>query len=104
VIVADGSSVTRIDAATGRARWTVRLQHGAPVTTEPASAPAVAGNTVWALSENQQQVTERLTEIDLASGRVRGSVALKDVGARGLTPVGRELWYAAGPDTVSLGP
>jgi DNA-binding beta-propeller fold protein YncE len=104
VIVADGSSVTRIDAATGRARWTVRLQHGAPVTTEPASAPAVAGNTVWALSENQQQVTERLTEIDLASGRVRGSVALKDVGAGGLTAVGRELWYAAGPDTVSLSP
>jgi hypothetical protein len=55
----------------------------------------VAGDAVWALREDPARRTERITALDLATGRVRTRAEPpKGTGADLLTPVGGELWLA----------
>jgi outer membrane protein assembly factor BamB len=102
VVVANfDGSVSRIDADTGRARWAAQPVPSIP-TGESGSGRtdrtvAIAGGMVWVLTEDSQRVTERLTALDLATGRTRTATSLKDYGASTLTPIGDELWYIA-PD------
>jgi outer membrane protein assembly factor BamB len=95
----DDGTVTRIDAGSGRARWTVRLAgQDAPIS--PGSGRtertvAVTGGTVWVLHQISRPIVQRLTALDLANGRTLTGTALKDYGAAWLKPIGDRLWYLA---------
>jgi outer membrane protein assembly factor BamB len=98
VVGTEDGTLTRIDASSGRARWTTRIadiqvtEHGSGRT---ARTVAIAGGTVWALTEPGLRGTERLTAVDLATGRTLTATALKDLGAGWLKPIGDDLWYIA---------
>jgi hypothetical protein len=96
----DAGSVTRIDASTGRAVWTTRLDNvpsGAQGSGRKAGTIVISGGDAWVLVENGQRVSERLAAVDLGTGRPLTATALKDYEADWLTPVGGELWYL-GPE------
>ena len=103
VVAASDGTITRIDGRTGRTQWTARFA-SASSETHFNRAVQVAGDSVWVLRQHNFRVTDRLTRIDLASGRIRGSTPLKEFDADWLTAVGGELWYAAGPQTMALKP
>ena len=94
---ADGT-LTRIDGSNGCVRWTARPAAGSTGETgsgRTEGTVAVAGDTVWALAQDAQRGTERLTAVDLGTGRTLSTTALKDFGAGWLTPVGDGLWFIA---------
>jgi outer membrane protein assembly factor BamB len=94
---ADGT-LTRIDASNGRVRWTARPAEGSASEVgsgRKEGTVAIAGGRVWALTQDNQRGTERLTAVDVGTGRTRTATALKDLGAHWLTPVGDDLWYIA---------
>ena len=94
----DGT-VTRIDAASGRARWTARpagrIPAGASGSGRTERTVVIAGGLAWVLTEDPQRASERLTAVDLATGRTRTATSLKDYGAGWLRSIGGELWYVA---------
>jgi hypothetical protein len=65
---------------------------------------AIGGRTVWAVRADTVHFVDRLTAIDLPTGRILGSTVLKDPSADLLTIVGDELWYVHAPQTVGLRP
>jgi len=95
-VIVDGpdGSVTRIDRS-GRTLWVASVP--TETTAEnPTHGVAVAGGRVWVLNPgpaNGLTATERLTGLDLASGRIVTSTRVPDTGANWLTGVGHELWY-----------
>jgi outer membrane protein assembly factor BamB len=94
---ADGT-LTRIDASNGRVRWTAHPAEGSAMQTGSGRTDgtvAIAGRTVWAFTLDGRRGTERLTAIDLATGRTLTATALNDLGAGWMKPVGDELWYLA---------
>lgn len=100
VVVANfDGTVTRIDAVSGRTRWTTRpagrIPAGASGSGRTERTIAIAGGLAWLLTENPQRASERLTAIDLGDGRTRTATVLKDYGAGWLRPIGDELWYVA---------
>ena len=103
ILLGNDGTVTRVDPTTGRSLWRARLS-SAPAGDSIGRNLAIAGTTLWAVRENTFQDTERLTAIDLASGRILGSTPLQDLGADWLTVVGDQLWYARAPQTIALEP
>ena len=98
VVANQDGTLTRIDAPNGRARWTTRVanvQRSEQGSGRTERTVAIAGGTIWVLTEPGLRGTERLTAVDLASGRTLSSAALKDVGAGWLKPIGDDLWYIA---------
>jgi DNA-binding beta-propeller fold protein YncE len=97
----DGT-VTRLDAR-GRQIWTAQL--GGPEPTSDADrGVAVADGAVWALRQNTGQDAERLTKIDLASGRTLGRTVIGGIEFDWLTPARGALWFGADTQTAVLRP
>ena len=100
VVVANfDGTVSRIDASSGRTRWTARpagrLPAGASGSGRTARTVVIAGGLAWVLFEDTQHAAERLVALDLATGTTRTVAKLKDYGAAWLRPIGDELWYVA---------
>ena len=93
VVGSEDGTLTRIDASTGRVLWTARLADARAGYSRKTRTIAVADGAVWALSQNNLRGTERLTAVDLASGKRLSSTVLEDNGADWLMPVAGELWF-----------
>lgn len=94
IVATEDGTLTRIDASSGRARWTVRLadvqviEHGSGRT---ARTIAIVDDTVWTLTEPGMRGTERLTAVDLATGRKLRTTAMNDPGAGWPKAIGDDL-------------
>jgi PQQ-like domain len=99
VVAGEDGTLSRIDTATGRARWTTAPPERS-VPTEQGSgridrAVAIAGGTAWVLFQNATRASEQLTAVDLATGKPVTGARMKDYGGAWLKAIGGELWYVA---------
>jgi outer membrane protein assembly factor BamB len=99
VVAGEDGTLTRIDAPSGRVRWSARPAAGAGAPSAGSGRTqgtiTISGGTVWTLVEDSLRATEALAAVDLATGRTLTATALKDPGAGWLQPVGDDLWYLA---------
>jgi outer membrane protein assembly factor BamB len=83
----DGVAAVAPDS--GRAVWKRDLG------TRGVNAAVLAGDTVWAHAPDRRTGRDRLFRLDARTGRLEGSLPLREFGVAGLAPVGREVWIVS---------
>jgi len=87
VIVATADGLAAIEKASGRVVW--RRDIGAQ---RVKAATAVVDGVVWIHGRDARTGRDRLWRVDARSGRVTGSLGLREFGVTGLTAIGDEVW------------
>jgi outer membrane protein assembly factor BamB len=96
VFLATEKSVGALDVRTGRTLW------NEPLRVQRINGVVLGGSTLWVEGADLTDGGDRVWRIDAASGRVTGTLALSDLGAGGMAPVGRGLWLVSSAGVLQI--
>jgi outer membrane protein assembly factor BamB len=86
LLVGTETTISALDAATGRVVWQRKL--GA----RRLNNAAIDDPLLWVHGTDGKTGRDRIWRMDVESGRITGSVALREFGVAGITAVGDEVW------------
>lgn len=88
--------ISALDVRTAHTLWSRKL----PV--QSFNNGVLDGGTLWIEGGARVAGRDRLWRLDAATGRVTGSLALRDFGAPGMAPVAGRLWLVSGAGVLQV--
>jgi streptogramin lyase len=96
VFLAGDKAVSALNVHTARTLWSREL----PV--QNFNNGVLDGRTLWVEGGDRGSGRDRLWRLDAATGRVTGSLGLRDFGAPGMAPVAGRLWLVSGAGVLQV--